>query len=128
MKRQAPSPFEALNSPWDDPSKLVFVQRRQESSVLMRNNSGISSRLGKAIGMPLDVRRETQVRSSSATVILGFLSMLKRSHASSPFQALNFVCLSQCQRDMSRPVQMVRGPRAFSRASTGDSDIPSLVR
>ena len=41
------------------------------------------------------------------------------------FEALNSVCLSKCQSDMIPPVQMRRRPTAFSRVSTGDSDIPS---
>ena len=31
----------------DDPSKLVFVQGRQDSCIVMRDTSGISSRLGR---------------------------------------------------------------------------------
>ena len=41
------------------------------------------------------------------------------------FEALNSVCLSRCQSDVIPPVQMRRRPTAFSRVSTGDSDIPS---
>ena len=40
-------------------------------------------------------------------------------------EALNSDCLSRCQRDVRPPVQMRWGHRAFSRVSTGDSDIPS---
>ena len=60
-----------------------------------------------------------------ATGILGFLSIFKRRQASSPFEALNSVCPSRCQRDVIPPVQMRRRPTTFSRVSTGDSDIPS---
>ena len=109
----------------DDPSKLVFVQLCQDSCLVMRDTSGRSSRLFREIRMLLDVRRETQGPFLVATVILGFLSIFKKSHAPSPFEALNSTCLSMCQRDVSPPVQMRRGLRAFSRASTGDSDIPS---
>ena len=59
------------------------------------------------------------------TVILGFLSIFKKSQASSPYEALNSVCLSRGQRDVRPPVQMRRIPMAFSRVSTGDSDMPS---
>ena len=38
---------------------------------------------------------------------------------------MNSACLSRCQRGVRPPVQMRLGPRAFSRVSTGDSDIPS---
>ena len=58
-------------------------------------------------------------------MILGFLSIFKKSKASPPFEALNSTFLSRCQRDVRHPVQMWRGPRAFSRLSTGDSDTPS---
>ena len=65
---------------------------------------------------------------SSCQLILGFLSVFNKSQASSPFEALNSACLSRCQRDVRPPVQMRRGPSAFSRVSTGDSDILHLVR
>ena len=47
------------------------------------------------------------------------------TQALSPFEALNSPCLSRCQRDMRPPVQIRWAPRAFSRISTGNSDIPS---
>ena len=75
--------------------------------------------------MLLEVRQETKAHFLVGTVILGFLSIFKKSQASSPFEALNSVCLSRCQRDVISPVQMRRRPTAFSRVSTGDSDIPS---
>ena len=71
------------------------------------------------------MKQETEVHFLVGTVILGFLSILKNSKASSPFEALNSVCLSSCQRDMIPPVQMRRTPMASSRVSTGDSDMPS---
>ena len=82
-------------------------------------------RLGRAIRMLLDVTRETQGPFLVATVILGFLSIFKKSQSSLPFETLNSVCLSRCQTDMRPPVQMRRRSRAFSRVSTGESDIPS---
>ena len=112
----------------NDPSKLLFVQRRQYSCLLIRDISGISSRPGRAIQMLLEVRRETQETILVARMILGkfiFLSIFNKSQKSAPFEALNSACLSRCERDMRRPVQMRRVPRAFSRVSTGDSDIPS---
>ena len=75
--------------------------------------------------MHLEVKKETEVHFLVGTVILGFLPTFKKSKASSPFEALNSVCLSGCQSDMIPPVQMRRRPTAFSRVSTGDSDIPS---
>ena len=62
---------------------------------------------------------------SSGKVILGFLSIFKKSQASSPFEALNSVCLSRYQSDVIPPIQMRRRNMAFSRVSTGASDIPS---
>ena len=43
---------------------------------------------------------------SRGTVILGFLSIFKKSQASSPFEALNSVCISRYQRDVIPPFQM----------------------
>ena len=103
----------------------MFVQRHQDSCLVRRYTSGISMRLGRAIGKLLEVRWETQGPYSVATGILGFLSIFKKSQASLPFETLNSACLSRCQRDMRPPVQMSRGPRTFSRVSTRDSDIPS---
>ena len=75
--------------------------------------------------MYLEVKQETEVHILVGTVILGFLSIFKKSKTSSPFEALNSICLSRCQSDMIPPVQMRRRSTAFSRVSTGDSDIPS---
>ena len=75
--------------------------------------------------MHLEVKQETEVHFRVGTVILGLISIFNKSKASSPFEALNSVCLSRCQSDMIPPVQMRWRPMAFSRVSTGDSDIPS---
>ena len=71
------------------------------------------------------MRQETEVHFLVGTDILGFLYIFKKSQASSPFEALNSVCLSSCQRDVRPPVQMRRKPMAFSMVSTGESDMPS---
>ena len=81
--------------------------------------------LARTIRTLLEVRQETEVHFLVVTVMLGFLSIFKKSQASSPFEALNSVCLSRCQRDVIPPVQMRQRSTAFSRVSTGDSDIPS---
>ena len=81
--------------------------------------------LSRTIRTHLEVKQETEVQFLVGTLILGFLSIFKKSKASSPFKALNSVCLSRCQSDVIPPVQMRRRPTAFSRVSTGDSDIPS---
>ena len=71
------------------------------------------------------MRQETEVQFLFGTVILGFLSIFKKTQASSPYEALNAVCLSRLQRDVRPPVQMTRTPMSFSRVSKGDSDMPS---
>ena len=75
--------------------------------------------------MLLEVRQETEFHFLVGTVILGFLSIFKKGQASSPFEALNSVCLSRCQRDVIPAVHTWRRPMAFSRVSRGDSDMPS---
>ena len=75
--------------------------------------------------MILELRQETEFHFLVGRVILGLLSICKKSQTSSPFETLNSVCLSRYQRDMITPVHMRRRPMAFSRVSTGDSDIPS---
>ena len=57
----------------DGYSKLVFVQRHQDSCLVTWDTSGISLRLGSAIRTLLEVRRENQCPFLVATVILGFL-------------------------------------------------------
>ena len=71
------------------------------------------------------MRQETEVHFLVGTVILGFLSIFKKGQASSPYEALNSLCLSRGQRDVRPPVQMRRKPMAFTSVSTGDSDTPS---
>ena len=63
----------------------------------------------------LDVRPETDVHFLFVIVILRFLAIFKKSQASSPFKALNSVCLSRCQWDVRSPVQMRQRPTAFPR-------------
>ena len=75
--------------------------------------------------MLLEVRQETKAHFLVGTIILGFLSIFKKSQASSPFESLKSVCLSRYQNDVIPPIQMRRGTMAFSSVSTGDSDIPS---
>ena len=81
--------------------------------------------LGRTIRTLLEVRQETEFHFLVGTVILGFLSIFKKTQASSTFEALNSVCLLRCQRGVIPPVQMRRRTTAFSRVSTGNSDIPS---
>ena len=81
--------------------------------------------LGWTIRTLLEVRQETEVHFLVRTVIFGFLSIFKKSQASSPYEAMNSVCLSRGQRDVRPPVQMRRIPTAFLRVSTDDSDMSS---
>ena len=74
--------------------------------------------------MLLEVRWETEGHFLVGTVILGFLSIFKKSQASSPFKELNSAWISRCQMDVRPPVQMRRGHRPFSRVSSGDLDNP----
>ena len=71
------------------------------------------------------MRQETEVPFLFGTVILGLLSIVKKSQASSPYESWNSMCLSRVQRDVRHPVQMRRKPMALSTVSTGDSDMPS---
>ena len=71
------------------------------------------------------MRLETHGPFLVATVILGFLSIFKKYQASSPFEALYSTCLSKYQMDVRPSVQKMLRTMAFSRVSTGDSDIPS---
>ena len=75
--------------------------------------------------MLLKVRQETKAHFLVGTVILGFLSIFKKSQASSLFEALNSMCLSRYQSDVIPPIQMRRRTMAYSRVSTGDSEFPS---
>ena len=59
------------------------------------------------------------------TVIMRFLTILKNCQASSTFEAVNSRWLSSCQRHVRSLFEMKWRPRAFSRVSTGDSDILS---
>ena len=62
--------------------------------------------LGRTMQTLLELRQETEVNFLVGTVILGFLSIFKKSQASSPYEALNSVCLSRGQTDVRSPVHM----------------------
>ena len=81
--------------------------------------------LGRKIQTLLEVSREAKLPLFVATVILVFLSIFKKSQASSPFEALNSAHLSKSQMDVRTSVQKTLRTLSFSRVSTGDSDIPS---
>ena len=56
---------------------------------------------------------------------IGFPINFMKSQASSPFEALNSANLSKSQMDVRPSVQKRLRTMAYSRVSTGDSDIPS---
>ena len=58
-------------------------------------------------------------------MILGFLNILKTCQALSKFESVNSTWLSSCQRHVRPIFEMKWRRRAFSRVSTGDSDILS---
>ena len=102
----------------------MLVQRRQDSCLVARDTSGFSARFARAIGSHLEVRQETQLPFQFPQGYFYSYQFSKGSGIIS-FEALNSTCLLNCQRDMRAPVEMKCGTRAFSRVSTGDSDIPS---
>ena len=81
--------------------------------------------LGRKIQTLLEVSREAKRPLLVGRVILVFLSIFMKGHASSPFEALNSAHLSNSQIDVRPSVQKRLRTMAFSRVSTGDSDIPS---
>ena len=74
--------------------KLGFVQRSQDSCLVMTDTSGRKTRLGRTIRTLLEVRREAKRPLLVGTVIWVFLSIFTKSQAPSPFEALNSVHLS----------------------------------
>ena len=72
----------------------------------------------------LEVSREAKCPLLVVTIIFVFLSIFTKSQASSPFEALNSTQLSKSQMDVRPSVQKMLRTVAFSRVSTGDSDIP----
>ena len=81
--------------------------------------------LGRKIQTLLEVSREAKRRLLVGTVILVFLSIFTKSQASSPFEGFDSAHLSKSQMDVRPSVQKRLRTIAISRASTGDSDIPS---
>ena len=81
---------------------------------------------GRTIRTLLEVKWEFRSLFLFDTVILVFLTVLKKCQASSKFDAVNFPWLSSCQRHVRLLYEMKWRPRAFCRVSTGDSDILSF--
>ena len=105
--------------------KLGFVPQRQDSCLVMTDTSGIYTMLGTKIQTLLEVSQEAKCPLLVGTVILVFLSIFTKNQASSAFEALNSAQLSKSQMDVRPSVQKTLRTMAFSRVSTGDSDIPS---
>ena len=81
--------------------------------------------LGRKIQTLLEVSREAKRPFLVGTVILILLPIFTKNQASSPFEALYSAHLSKSQMDERPSVQKRLRTMAFSRVSTGDSDIPS---
>ena len=81
--------------------------------------------LGRKLQTLLEVSREAKHPLLVGTFILVFLSIFTKSQASSTFEALNTAQLSKSQMDVRPSVKKTLRTMAFSRISTGDSDIPS---
>ena len=105
--------------------KLWLVQRSQDSCLVMTDTSGSYTMLGRKIQTLLEVSREAKRPLLVGTVILVFLSIFTKIQASSHFEAWNSAQLSKSQMDVRPSVQKRLRTIAFSRFSTGDSDIPS---
>ena len=84
--------------------------------------------LGRTIRTLLVVRQETEVHFLVGRLILGFLSIFKKSQASSPYEALNSVCFSRVQRDVRPPVQVSRTLTASLGSPQGIQTGHHLVR
>ena len=108
--------------------KLVFVQRSQDSCLIMTDTSGSLTMLGRKIHTLLEVSRLAKRSLFVGTVILVFLSIFTKCQASSPFEALNSAHLSKSQMDVRPSAQKRLRTMAFSRVSTGDSETLHLVR
>ena len=71
------------------------------------------------------MRREAKRPLLVGTDRLVFLSIFTKSQASSHFEALNSAHLLKSQMDVRPSVQKSLRTMAFSRISTGNSDIPA---
>ena len=81
--------------------------------------------LGRKTQTLLEVSREAKCPLLVGSVILVFLLIFTKSQASSPFEALNSAQLTKSQMDVRPSFQKRLRTMAFSRVSTGDSDMPS---
>ena len=82
-----------------EPLKTFDVQRLQDSYLVTMDTSIIETTLGRTTRTLLQVRQGTEVNFLVGRVILGFLSIFKKSQALSPFEAL-IPCASQGVKGM----------------------------
>ena len=121
--QQAPVVYSRVTAGWPFETRVSSVNSGLRSSY--DGHLGKLTMLGRKIQTLLEVSRESKLPILVGTVILVFLSLLKKSQASSPFEALNSAHLSKSQMDVRPSVQKRLRTMSFSRVSTGDSDIPS---
>ena len=72
------------------------------------------------------MRRETEGHFLADIVILGFLTIYKKSQASSSFEALNSACHSMFQKDVRPPIEM-RGRLVLSVGSLQGFRYPFIL-
>ena len=121
--RQAPGVYSRVRAGW--PFETRFFQQRQDSCLDMTDTSLSYTMFGRKTQTLLEVSQEAKRPLLVVTVILVFLSIFTKSQSSSPFEALSSAQLSMSQMDVRPSVQKRLRNIAFSRVSTGDSDIPS---
>ena len=107
------------------PFEFLVCSLKSGTCLGMRDNSGMYTRRPRIIQTLLKVKWEFRSLFLFDTVILGLLTILKNCQASTKFEAVNSTWLSSCQRHVRPIFEMKWRPRAFSRVSTGDSDILS---
>ena len=81
----------------------------------MTDTARSSTTLGRTIRTLLEVRREAKGPLLIGRVILVFLSIFTKNHASSPFEAMNSAHLSKSQMDVRPSVQKRLRTMAFSK-------------
>ena len=108
--------------------KLEFVQRSQDSCLVMSDTSRSETMLDRKIQTLLDMSREAKCPLLVGTIILVFLSIFTKSQVSSPFEALNSAHRSMSQMDVRPSVQKRLRTMTYSRVSTGVQTCLHLVR
>ena len=103
---------------------LVFRIKSRHLS-RFQGHMGFSLSHSRAVGMPLELKRETRGPFPVASWILEFLSIIKRSQASSPLKHATPHSSGHIKGGVKPPVPRRWGTRVLSRVSTGNSDIPS---